>query len=278
MRMRRALVVGLFGVLLWGCSEEGAPMRRAVRTVHMPRLARALKEDIERHVAGAQKAADRIAPGFAVDPAVRERQVRTALRKLREPPRGVLELVASPMSFMAAVDAQGIVVARDAEPDQMRGMNLAERFPVVRRALAGSAGYQLGEFASTERGGEPSITLLFAAPAHSHGQVVGAIVLGIPLWRLQQRMTKQLQVDTAGEPGVIVWAYIYRGDKLYHHGTPPDLDTVVPSAEARRAGLAASPGGFTGQLQQFGAWYGYGVMPLPRIAPDVGVIVFRAKP
>lgn len=245
----------------------------------MPSLAKALRDDIDRHLVGVQRAADRIAPGFAVpDPATREHQVRVALKKLRVPPRGVMELVASPMSFMAAVDASGVVVARDAEPDQMKGMNLAEQFPVVRRALSGSRGYALSEFASLERGGEPSVTILFAAPSRAQGRVVGAIVVGIPLWRLQQRMTKQLQVETAGEPGTIVWAYVYRGDKIFHHGTPPDLDQVVPNLAARRAGLASSPGGYTGEMSQFDVWYGFGVMPLPRIGPDVGVIVYLAKP
>jgi len=273
------LVVVLAALALGGCGEGPAPLRRTIREVHMPSLAKALNEDIARHLTGVQRAADRLAPGFGVpDPAVRERQVRIALKKLRVPPRGVMELVASPMSFMAAVDATGVVVARDAEPDQMKGMNLAQRFPIVRRALAGSSGYALAEFASLERGGEPSVTVLFAAPSRAQGRVVGAVVIGIPLWRLQQRMTKQLQVNTAGEPGTIVWAYIYRGDKVFHHGTPPDLDRVVPNLAARRAGLASSPGGYTGELMQFDVWYGYGVMPLPRIAPDVGLVVYLARP
>jgi len=284
-RRKKVLVAAVLGaaalaaLVFGGCGDNGASLRRKVREVHMPHLAKALREDIARHLTGVQRAADRIAPGFGVpDPAIRERQVRVALKKLRVPPRGVMELVASPMSFMAAVDASGIVVARDAEPDRMKGMNLARLFPVVRRALAGSRGYDLGEFASLERGGEPSVTVLFAAPSRVQGRVVGAVVVGIPLWRLSQRMTKQLQVETAGEPGTIVWAYIYRGNQVFHHGTPPDIDAVVPNRAARNARLATSPGGYTDEMQQFGFWYGYGVMPLPRIAPDVGLVVYLAKP
>ena len=57
-----------------------------------------------------------------------------------------------------------------------------------------------------------------------------------------------------------------------------DLDTVVPDAAARRAGLARSPGGFTGELAQFGFWYGYGVRPLRVLGDDVGVVIFRMEP
>jgi hypothetical protein len=120
-----------------------------------------------------------------------------------------------------------------------------------------------------------------AAPAHYKGEVVGALVLGIPLWRLQQRLSKQLQMEEAGKSkkqGVVIWSYIYRGDELHHHGTPRDLDQIVPDAKTRKAGLARSPGGFTGEAQQYGYWYGYGVRPLPLLGKDAGVIVFRMDP
>ena len=84
-----------------------------------------------------------------------------------------------------------------------------------------------------------------AAPAHYDGEVVGALVLGIPLWRLQQRLSKQLQMEEAGKskkPGTVLWVYLYRGDELHHHGTPRDLDQIVPDAKARKAGLAHEPG------------------------------------
>jgi hypothetical protein len=52
----------------------------------------------------------------------------------------------------------------------------------------------------------------------------------------------------------------------------------VPDAAARAAGLANSPGGYTGEVMQFGRWYGFGVLPLPELGPDVGAVIFRADP
>jgi hypothetical protein len=118
---------------------------------------------------------------------------------------------------------------------------------------------------------------VMAAPAHYQGKVVGALVLGIPLWRLQQQLSKQLQMELAGKDRVVVWVYVYQGDKLHHHGTPPDLDKLVPDTNTRKAGLAKSPGGFTGEVAQYGFWYCYGVRPLRVFGPDLGVVIFRME-
>ncbi len=267
-------------VLLLACSEGGAPSaRKLIRQEHAPRVASFVEEELARHQKGLRYAADRIAAGFVrVEGAEQEKDMRQVLKLLRSPKRGVQELVISPMSFLAVVGKDGICIARDGEPDRMRGMDLGKSFESVGSALAGHQAMEIGEFANTEPGGKPSVTILMAAPAHYEGEVVGALVLGIPLWRLQQQLSRQLQMELAGKDGVVIWVYVYKGDELYHHGTPPDLDQLVPDAATRSAGLAKSPGGFTGDVQQYAFWYGYGVRPLRVLGPDVGVVVFRMEP
>jgi hypothetical protein len=267
---------------LSACGPSGAShARQVIRETHMGEVKHIVVEDIQRHLRGVDRAAERLVPGFGVeDPVKRETQVRTALRLLTKPPRGIPELVASARTFTAAVASDGVVLATDAkdENDRMTGANLREPFPVLRGALEGTTGYAIHQFPSIKKGVEGSISLLFAAPARKNGQLVGAVLTGIPLWRLSQRLTRQLQLDHVGEKGAILWVYLYRGDKIHSFGTPPDLDTVVPDSATRKAGLAKSPGGFTGELLQFGRWYAYGVMPLKVLGPDMGVIVFRSDP
>jgi hypothetical protein len=270
-------------VPLLACGPDGAPHARQVaRTTHADEVKKLVVEDIARHLRGVQAAAQRLVPGFAVpDPNTRESQLRTALRLLTKPPRGIPELVASARTFTAAVAADGLVLATDAkdENDRMTGVNLREPFPVLRGALEGTTGFGIHQFPSIKKGVEGSISLLFAAPARSKDdQIVGAVLTGIPLWRLAQRLTKQIQLDHVSERGAILWVYLYRGDKLHHFGTPPDLDKVVPDAATRKAGLARSPGGFTGEVIQFGRWYAYGVLPLRILGPDIGAIIFRSDP
>jgi hypothetical protein len=247
---------------------------------HGPRLAKLVIDDLVEHQRGLSYAADRIAAGFVkVQGEQQEREIRQVLKLLRSPKRGVRELIISPLSFIAAVDKNGVVIARDADDDKMKGMKLGEQFPSVRAALAGKAGYEIGEFASLNKGGDPSVTIMMAAPARYHGEIVGALTLGIPLWRLQQQMSKQLQMEEGGKkPGTVIWAWVYRGDKLFHHGTPTSLDELVPNEAARKAGLKSSPGGYTGQVAQFGYAYGFGVRPLRVLGDDVGVVIMRMDP
>ena len=204
--------------------------------------------------------------------------MRQVLKLIRSPKKGIQELVISPMSFLAVVGRDGVAIARNAEPDKMKGMKLGEMFPVVQDALQGKAGTSLGEFENPNEEGDSSVTVLMAAPARYGGEVVGAMVLGIPLWRLSQRFSKQLQMEAAGGERLVLWVYVYRGERLFHHNTPPDLDALVPDAAARAAGLQKSPGGFTGSIQQSGFWDGYGVRPLRVLGDDVGVVVFRMDP
>lgn len=278
-RMQRvSLLVGLM-CCLGACSEGGAPEARAlVRTQHGPRVQAVVLDVLQRHTAGLRQAADRLGPGFVkVEGEQQETEMRKVLKLIRSPKRGVPELVISPMSFIAVVSKDGKCIARDVEPDRMKGMDLGKDFPVVADALQGKAGIGIGEFESPEEGGKPSVTILMAEPAHYKGEVVGTLVLGIPLWRLQQVLSKQLQMELSGKKPIVIWVYVYRGDEIHSHGTPPDLDKLVPDAAARKAGLAQSPGGFTGEVAQYAYWYGYGVRPLRVLGPDIGAVIFRME-
>jgi hypothetical protein len=269
----------LLAALAVGCGKGGAPnARHLIQTQQSPRVQAIVLDILTRHAAGLRQAADRIGAGFVrVSGVQQESDMRQVLKLLRSPKRGVPELVISPMSFIAVVGKDGHCIARDLEPDPMKGMDLGKDFPVVAQALQGNQGIAIGEFVGPEPGAKPSVTIIMAAPAHYRGEVVGAMVLGIPLWRLQQVLTKQLQMELAGKERVIVWTYVYQGKQLHHHGTPPDLDKLVPDAAARSAGLAKSPSGFTGEVAQYGYWYGYGVRPLRVLGPDIGVVIFRME-
>jgi hypothetical protein len=303
--MHLVSAIALAVVVLTSCEEGARHAQREIVRTHVPRIQQLVREDIEHGIAGVERAAEKLAPGFGVDdPERRVRELRTALRLLRQPPRGIPELMISPIAFVATVGSDGRVLCRDLDPDPMAGFDAAAAFESVRRALEeGFAGYAFVEFPNarapatgeqeagggsegdvasrhTSPGPGTSPTMLYVAPVRWQGAIVGAVIAGTPLWREAQRLGRQLQADAANEiaNGLILWVYLYHGDRLHHHGTPTDLDTVVPDAAARRAGLARSPGGFTGQLVQYGRWYAYGVVPLPRIGPDVGAIVFRSDP
>lgn len=284
-RLRVLLVLSLLaGCLASGCNEEaGQNERRKVLHEDAPAVRQMIRRDLNRGMSGVRQAADLMERGFLVeDPARQEREMRTVLRRMRTPPRAISELLTTPVTFIAAVSMDGKVICRDADPDLMRGFDIAQAAPVVRRALdSGEPAYELSRLPALEEDEPPSVTILFVAPAHHDGRVVGAIVAGLPLWRIAQQLSNQLQLDNAQalQHGELVWALMYEGDELHYHSAyPPDLRELVPNAEQRAAGLASSPGGYTGEVNQYGRWYGYGVLPLPTLGENVGVVLFRSDP
>ncbi len=281
----RITALALAVVALSACNtEQGRNERRDIHQQDMGAVRAILRQDIERAMGGTRVAAGRFSRGFLVeDPARREREIRSVLMQLRNPRRtqAIPGLMTTPVSFIAAVGTDGRVIARDIEPDPMRGFDLGQAVPVVRQALAGEGGYALSEIPSLEEDGLPSVTIVFAEPALHDGEVVGVIAAGLPLWRITQQMSRQLQLDNSDQVarGELVWALFLRGDEQHYHGEfPPDLRELIPSAQIRAQGLADSPGGFTGEVQQYGRWYGYGVLPIPTLGDDVTVILFRSDP
>ncbi|MEM9728912.1 MAG: hypothetical protein AAF997_10025 [Myxococcota bacterium] len=266
----------LLALSMGGCQDRAAIKRaeEQVRAVDHPRVEALVQQDLENHQAGVVKAAAKLAPGFGVaDPVKREKQMRAALKILQQPKKGIEEFVASPMSFMAALDATGVVIARDREPDRMKGQDYGERFEVVRKALEGSSATGLGEFYAEDPNAPSSWSILFAAPSIREGKVVGAVVVGIPLWRLAQRLSRQLRVEQAG--GDPPWVYLYKGDRVFHWDTPPQIDALIPDAETRAKVLAASPSGYTDEVLLQGDPEVYGVFPIALLGPDLGTIIFR---
>jgi len=273
-----ALAMFLAGTTVACESAEHA--QRVIHDDHVPRIQAIVREDLERAQTGLAAASTRLGRGFVVeDPTQRSREMRRALTLLTEPPRGIPELMISPMSFIAVVGADGVVICRDRDPDPMAGQNAGEMFPHVRRAIdEGVSTQALVEWPGLIPTEPSAVLMLHAVPTFYQGHVAGAIIAGTPLWRTAQRITRQLQAETADEGGTIMWVYLYRGDSLHHRGTPADLDTIVPDVAARALGLSRSPGGFTGQEAQFGRLYAYGLVPVPELGGGVGFILWRSDP
>ena len=263
--------------VLCGCEDRAAVERseRQIREGDLPRIQELVEQDLAHHQAGVLKAAAKLAPGFAVvDPAIREKQVRSALRILQQPKKGIDEFVASPMSFLAAIGVDGLVIARDRETDRMKGQDFKARFEVVRQALGGAAATGLGEFYAKDPEAPSSWSILFAAPSLRENRVVGAVLAGIPLSRLAQRLSRQFRVEqTAGSSPV--WVYLYKGERLFHWDTPPEVDALVRDPATRAKALAASRAGYVERARLQGELQVYGVFPLLLLGPDVGTIIFR---
>ena len=284
-------ILPLLATLLFVGCEEAQHAQQVIHDDHVPRIQAIAREDIERTAQGTRIAAETISRGFVVeDPEQRARQMRIALLRLTHIPTGIRELTISPITFVAVVGMDGIVICRDSvvppndqrtpnEADPMRGQNAGQLFPHVHRALTeGIETRALVEWPGANEG-DPTTTIdVQATPIRRDGMQLGVIIAGTPLWRTAQRITRQLQTEVADEGGSIVWVYLYRGDAFYSRATPENLDAANPDGDSRAAGFAISEGGFTGQMLQHGRWFAYGVVPLPSLGEDVGFVVWRSDP
>ena len=222
-----------FAVLALGCEgneDHGAALAK-LESTHLPTVRATLLKDIESHKAAIAEVAKRLAPGFAVeDPEKRQKQMRAALRWMRHSKKGVPGLIASPASFIAAVQSDGIVLARDKTPDSMQGQDFQKRFAVVAQALKGNPATGMGEFVGPTPKDPTSLSLLFAAPVvDDKGAVIGAVVTGIPLTRWSQRINRQYRIDHIEEVRAAkgIWSFLVAKGRLFHMGAPPEIALIA---------------------------------------------------
>ena len=282
MSMLRNILITLLAIHTFGCGpSEG---ERAVQTIerdYVPRIGEIIRADTEQHMEGLAEATEMVAPGFSLEAGAHQtEQMRRALKRIRRARGGVRSLVATAMSFLAAVDREGVCIARDKTPDLMQGQNYGEMFPMVRRALeAGEAASGPVAFPAQEEG-EAHWAILFVQPVRHEGVVVGALMGGIPYTRLSTRISRQLQVEHTEEVsrGMAVWAYLYKGAQVFQFGVPPDLESLVPSPERRRSLLSSSPAGAGEEGFVYGRSYGVFVRPEAALGSDAGVVIVRGEP
>ncbi|MCB9667262.1 MAG: hypothetical protein H6715_03970 [Myxococcales bacterium] len=262
-----------------GCGKTAERAERQIRKTHVREVRHWVERNVVRHRKGVSLAAKRLAPGFLVEPATtRSAQMRTALRLMSQPPRGVSELIASPKSFLAATDDKGVVMARDVVPEQdrMQGQDL-HTFEPVHEALSGQAAEGVVVFPSLGQG-ESSVSVIFAHPVFADNHVVGTILLGIPFWRLAQQLSQQLRLTYASQTDLVLWVYLLHEGRLHHFGTPPEVDHALPSPPKITRTLAAHPGGYTAQMTLANRPYAYGVYPLEDLFRGSSVIIVRSDP
>ena len=75
--------------------------------------------------------------------------------------------------------------------------------------------------------------------------------------------------------GSPAWVYLYKGKRLFHWDTPPQVDALIRDPGERAKGLAEAPAGYTAKARLQGELLVYGVFPIALLAPDIGTIIVR---
>lgn len=277
----RACIAILLAATFFACEEPPSQARQLVREVHAEEVVATVYDDIDFLMTGTCAAASKLAPGLDVN--APEKELRAALRILRSaPPRGLPELAGAAISFLAVLDANGVVLARDMkdeERDLMQGQNYAARYDVVGNAIKNVTNkHGLVEFPALETEADSSWSYLFACPIVREGKLIGAALAGIPLERWANRLSRKGVFDHSDQRDLHYAVFFYHADREFHPKESAALIVGLPDGNARRAALAKSPGGYTGEFKLASTRYGYGVLPIPSLAPNTGVMIARNEP
>ena len=263
----------LFGA---GCDKSATSAEHSIKKKHIKEVRRIFKRDLISHEQGVKKIAERLAEFYATPMPERGALLTKRLARIRRRPHGVSELFASPLSFIVATDEKGVVLARYGATASIVSTNLAQGLPPLQKTLhEGTPQQAIVQWTASAK---PSVLWTFSAPIKRNDKMVGAAVLGIPLWRLDQQINHQLRINYSKQQNLILWVYLYYGAELHRFGTPPDLELMVPKAGEREKRLRKAPLGYTGQVMQYGRWYAYGVFPLSEFDKKLGVVIFRSDP
>ena len=288
-RLCTALYCTIFVVLALSCGEdEPSVHEKKLRNVHAPQVHSMVRKDLKEHAQGINDAASRLVPLFTPpddfnnkeggDYTPKEEALRKEMRRIKHIKFGVPALSSSPATLFAIVDRKGVILARHAKNDTLRGSNYGKRFKVIPKSLKEKKSKKELVLFKAQKGGKDSYSMLWVAPIVVQGKSRAALILAMPLWRFAQKISTQLRMNYASEPNLILWAYTYKGKKLFEKGIPPEVKDITPSSKVWHKALKMNPSGATGTLRGFGLEYAWGAFPIKELAEDAGVLLLRAKP
>jgi hypothetical protein len=205
------------------------------------------------------------------------RAVRGALLKMR---RDVPDLTVAKSTFFAVADDKGVAIRNDLEEDAMAGTALLPLFPDLAKAEKGSYVTTTGAFPGPPLPSGPDKDWIAAAPIKKDdGSVAGVLLTGWTFRRFAFHLQEQLEHDLSQAQGNLKLPvlYVMVFDKSGVYGAPrtpqvnekamADLDPVGKTASGRAQGT------ITITDRDFG-WV---ATRLPKLGPDIGVLVLRSE-
>jgi len=287
-----AVIATSASAALVGCKDRGQKSADEARA-DLQKLVELTAKDvaeIERGLPeGSKKLSELLAKevGKDGDPKQNVPAVRSALLKMRQQ---VPDLGIAKSTFFAFTDDKGIAVRNDFEHDTMAGKDLVKAWPGLAPVLEGAPyAATTGRFPGTPNPAGPDKEWVAAVPVKkADGSPLGLLVTGWTYRRfayhlqvtLQREMQDQLM--RAGDKGKmpILYVCLFDNEGVYGAGAPGV--TPVPAANEKaladvglhaktEAGIASSP------LRLTDREFGWAAARLPKLGPDVGVVILRSE-
>jgi len=287
-----AALVATSGTALLGCKDRGQKSSEDARADVQTLIALTEKDvaEVERGLPeGAKKLSELLAKevGKDGDPKQNVPGVRSALLKMRQQ---VPDLGIAKSTFFAFADEKGIAIRNDFEHDTMAGKDLVKGWPGIKPVLDGAPyAATTGEFPGTPNPAGPDREWVAAVPVKkADGSPQGMLVTGWTYRRfayhLQVTLQREIQdqLMRSSEKGKMPIVYVCLFDKEHVYGAGSPGATPVPEVNEKalanvglhaktEAGLASSP------LKITDREFGWAAARLPKLGPDVGVVVLRSE-
>lgn len=287
-----ALVATSGTALLGGCKDRGQKSADDARADVQTLIALTEKDvaEVERGLPeGAKKLSELLAKevGKDGDPKQSVPAVRSALLKMRQQ---VPDLGIAKSTFFAFADEKGIAIRNDFEHDTMAGKDLVKGWPGIKPVLDGAPyAATTGEFPGTPNPAGPDREWVAAVPVKkADGSPQGMLVTGWTYRRfayhlqvtLQREIQDQLMRNSEKGKMPIVYVCLFDKEHVYGAGSPGAVSVPEVNEKAlanvglhakTEAGLASSP------LKITDREFGWAAARLPKLGPDVGVVVLRSE-
>ncbi len=238
---------------------------------------------------GSKKLSDLLAKevGKDGDPKQNVPAVRSALLKMRQQ---VPDLGIAKSTFFAFADDKGIAVRNDFEHDTMAGKDLVKAWPGLEPVLTGAPyAATTGRFPGAPNPAGPDKEWVAAVPVKKpDGSPLGMLVTGWTYRRfayhLQVTLQREIQdqLMRAGDKGKMPILYVCLFDKeaVYGAGAPgvtpvPEVNEKALAEVGLHAKTEAAPA--SSPIRIADREFGWAAARLPKLGPDVGVVVLRSE-
>jgi hypothetical protein len=292
--MRHSLAVALVALVAGLVVGAGCGQKRGQKSADDARgdvqklveLSKKDVEEIERGLpAGSKKLTDLLVKelGKDGDPTKNSAGVRSALLRMRQQ---VPDLGIAKSTFFALADPKGVGIRNDFEKDTMGGKDFLAGWPGLRPVTEGAPFVStVGQFAPTDREWVAAVPV--KKPDGSGDGTMGMLVTGWTYRRFAYHLQVTLQRDLQDElmrsqdkgKMPILYVCLFDKDGVYGAASPgaqpvPDTDEKALAQVGLFAKTAAGPA--ASPLQITDREFGWAAARLPKLSPDVGVVVLRS--
>lgn len=285
----RALGLPLtLSLLASGCKDKGKVSADEAR-VNVKLLVDLAEKDVAEIDRGLPEGAKKMAAHLAKETDAKEMdakqhapQVRSALLKMRQQ---VPDLGIAKSTFFAFTDDKGIAVRNDLEQDTMAGKDLVGAYPDLKKALAGEPYVTTqGQFPGVPNPQGPDREWVAAVPVkRDDGSLIGLLVTGWTYRRFANHLQESLKRDLQdklmreGDKGKlpVLYVFIFDKDGVYGaRGAPPPNEKALADL-----GLTArtANGPVEAPITIADRAFGYAAARVPKLGPDVGIVVLRSE-